>query len=254
MSYAIRLDNGEYLVIDAGGNGVSQYLHDTLLAYNGGRPVVVAAWIFTHFHCDHIGGLLDLMEREELRRDFVIKTIVHNFPQKQVLDTASPGDQSNLRRWPNVVALSGAAVCHARTGQTYRFGNATVEMLFTYEDLAPFFVINDRTNPTSHIFTVTVAGQRLLFMGDACGEATSLAVLRYGEYLKCDFVQLSHHGYGDGGTDPRFYPTVGARWVLLPSLETMHLSPVEKQEAERAERVFRNGDRDTLLPLPYAGE
>lgn len=254
MCYAIRLDNGEYIMIDAGGNGASQYLHDAMLRLNGGAPITVAAWIFTHFHCDHIGGLLDLMEREELRRDFVIKRIVHNFPQKQVLDTASAGDQKNLQRWPNVVRLSGAEVIHARTGQKYRLANAEIEMLFTFEDLAPFHILADRTNPTSHIFLLTIEGQRFIITGDACGEASRLVVDRYGDALKADFVQLPHHGYGDGGTSPAFYERINARWILLPAHERMNASPAERRAMEAAERFFRNGDRDTTLLLPYDGE
>lgn len=254
MCYAVRQSNGEFFVIDAGGNGATKYLHDTLLELNGGRHVVISAILFTHFHCDHIGGFLDLMEKEEFRRDVTVKSVIHNFPQKQVLDTASPGDQRNLARWPNVLRLSGATVYLARTGQKYRFGNVELEMLFTFEDLQPFPIFGDRTNPTSHIFSMTVDGQRFLMTGDACGEASRLVVLRYGDALSSDFVQLPHHGHGDGGTAPEFYRSIRARWVLWPGVERIRLPAPEQWACDHAESYFRNDFENTVLSLPYTGK
>ena len=251
MTYAIKLDNGEFLVVDSGGNGGYKYLHDSLLELNGGRPVTVACWIFSHFHCDHIGGFLEMGDREELIKDFKIKCIIENFPQKQVRDTAlNPGDQRNLERWPGVVDKTGATVLHARTGQKYRFGNAELEFIFTFEDLMPFDTIADRTNPTSSVFAMTLEGQRYIITGDACHEATELMAKRFGNWLKSDFVQLPHHGWGDGGTDRRFYEYAEAKWILYPG--SMY-SPAasEKWAIEHCDEYFLNPDSITTLELPY---
>jgi len=126
-------------------------------------------------------------------------------------------------------------------------------MLFTYEDLMPFSVFVDRTNPTSHIFSMTIDGQRFIMTGDACGEATRLVAQRYGGDMKADFVQLPHHGFGDGGTALEFYELIDAPWVLYPG--TGHgASRSEQWACDHARKYFLNIDRDTVIPIPYNGE
>ena len=251
MCYVFKQDNGEYLVIDSGGNGAHKFLHDSLLELNGGERVTVSAWIFSHFHCDHIGGFLEMGDREEYMKDITVKRVIHNFPQKQVTDTAlNPGDQSNLARWPGVVAKCGSEVSHLRTGEKYRFGNIDVEVIFTFEDLMPMDLIADRTNPTSSVVSVTVEGQRFIITGDCCGEATTLMVKRYGDWLKTDFVQLPHHGLGDGGTDLEFYKRADAPYVLFPNVRNV-ANKAEKWACEYAKEYFLNPGMTTTLKLPY---
>ena len=251
MCYVFKQDNGEFLVFDSGGNGAHKFIHDSLLELNGGEHVTVSAWIFSHFHCDHIGGFLEMGDREEYMKDITVKRIIHNFPQKQVTDTAlNPGDQNNLARWPGVVARTGAEVSHARTGEKYRFGNIEVEFIFTFEDLMPMHLIADRTNPTSSVASVTVEGQRFLITGDCCGEATRLMVKRYGDWLKTDFMQVPHHGYGDGGTAIEFYEYADAPYVLYPC-SSFSPSKSEKWACEHAKEYFLNAGMTTTLELPY---
>jgi len=251
MCYAFKLDNGEFLVFDSGGNGAHKHLYDSLVELNGGKHVTVAAWIFSHFHCDHIGGFLEMGDREEYMKDITVKRVIHNFPQKQVTDTAlNPGDQNNLARWPGVVAKAGAKVYHARTGQKWRFGNAELECLFSFEDLMPFDTIADRTNPTSTAFSVKIEGQRLLITGDCTRESTSLMAMRYGDWLRADFVQLPHHGWGDGGTAVEFYHHSSPRIVLYPGPAYAPF-PAEKWVLEQAEEYILNLDENFTVELPY---
>lgn len=251
MCYIFKLDNGEFLVFDSGGNGAYKHVHDSLVELNGGKHVTVACWIFSHFHCDHIGGFLEMGDREELMKDITVKRIIHNFPQKQVTDTAlNPGDQNNLARWPGVVERAGARVYHARTGQKWRFANVELECLFSFEDLMPFDTIADRTNPTSTAFSVTVEGQRLLITGDCTRESTALMAKRYGEWLKADFVQLPHHGWGDGGTAVEFYQCSTPRFVLYPGPA---YSPFKAEQwvLAQAEEYFLNTNENATIELPY---
>ena len=253
MSYVIKQDNGEYFIIDAGSNGGAAYIYEKLMEMSGGKEIVVSNWIFTHFHIDHIGGFVALVRNDEYMKKIKVKSITYNFPQKQVLDTApGPGDQNNLKAWADTLKKTGAKLYQARTGQKYYFGNVELELLFTYEDLMPFNIFGDRTNPTSHIFTVKVAGQKLMILGDACGEATTLCVKRYGDYMKSDFVQLSHHGMGDGGTDPDFYKKVDADWVLYPSVR-YRPSPSEAWACDNAKEYFLNSNNATEIMLPFDG-
>ena len=78
MCYAIKLDNGEFLMIDSGGNNSSEHLYNSLLEMNGGEDVTVAAWIFTHFHGDHVGGFVNLVSNSEYLKRIKIKIAMIN--------------------------------------------------------------------------------------------------------------------------------------------------------------------------------
>ena len=254
MCYIVKLDNGEYFIIDAGQNHAYNHIYNKLMEMSGGEDVTVACWLFTHFHNDHIGGFVNLCENDEMMKKIHVKSVIYNFPQRQVLDTA-PGacDQNNVAKWEGLLDKHGILRYQARTGQKYYFGNAELELLFTYEDLMPFNILHDRTNPTSHIFSMKIDGQRFIMTGDACGEATCIVVDRYGEGLKADFVQLPHHGWGDGGTSLEFYKIIGAKWVLYPS-SGYWPSPSEKWMCEHCEKYFLGLNNDMTIEIPYKGE
>ena len=114
----------------------------------------------------------------------------------------------------------------------------------------PMHLIADRTNPTSSVASVTVEGQRFIITGDCCGEATRLMVKRYGDWLKTDFMQVPHHGYGDGGTAIEFYEYADAPYVLYPC-STFSPSKSEKWACEHAKEYFFNAGMTTTLELPY---
>lgn len=251
MCYVVRLENGEYLVIDSGGNRAGDFLYQSLTELSGGEEVTVACWLITHFHQDHVGGLVSLAQNDEYLKKIKVKNIITNFPQKQVLNTATgSGDRRNMALWDETLRRIGACHYRARTGQKYFFGGAELEMLFTYEDLMPFNVYAVRTNPTSHIVSLKIGGQRIMILGDACREATEICVTRYGEALRSDFVQLSHHGWGDGGTSEEFYRLVGAPYVLYPSA-TYSPKPAEEMACRQADKIFLNPDENVVIDLPY---
>ena len=218
-----------------------------------GHPVI-AAWFFSHFHQDHIGGFIDFVNNDEYMKKVTIKSVVYNFPEDQVILTArrSVRDMANIYNWPGTLEKAGCDIIRARTGQKFRFANAEIDMIYTYEDLQPFFVFHDRSNPTSSVISVNIEGQRLIITGDCCGEATRLMAKKYGEGLKTDFVQLPHHGWGDGGTALEFYELCDAPWVLYPG-DKYAPSPSEKWALEHCKRYFLREFTTKTIPLPYDG-
>ena len=254
MCYLIKLDNGEFLAFDSGNNKVEAPIYEQLMKNSEDEHPVIAAWFFSHFHQDHIGGFIDFVANDEYMKNVTIKSVVYNFPEDQVILTArgSRRDMQNIHEWPERLAKCGCTPIRARTGQKFRFANAEIEAIFTYEDLMPFFVYQDRSNPTSNVFSVNIEGQRLIITGDCCGEATRLMANKYGEGLKTDFVQLPHHGWGDGGTALEFYEKCDAPWVLYPG-DKYAPSPSEKWACEHSKRYFLREFTTKTIPLPYDG-
>jgi hypothetical protein len=147
----------------------------------------------------------------------------------------------------------GTVFYRARTGQKYYFGDAEVEILWTYEDIMPFNVFTDRTNPTCIGFSVSVAGQKIMFTGDSSGEEFTMAYKKYGQYLNSDFVQLSHHGQGDGYSPIEFYCAVGAPYVINPGIGDYY-GVGEAWARDNAKKYFMRGALGVCtIPLPYNG-
>ena len=259
LCIVIHLSNGHFIVIDSGNNGRQKALSNYLRANSPDADnVIIDAWIFTHFHQDHIGGFVDYMSDTSLSQYVTIKNIVYNFPEKLVLDTA-PGitDKNNVQKWNGIVESTGATVYQARTGQKYYFGNAEVEILWTFEDIMPHNIITDRSNPTCIGFTVSIAGQKLMVTGDSSDEELGMAYRKFGDYLRCDFVQLSHHGKGDKSSPETFYRAVNAEYVLHPNPTASDTTYGygEDWAVKNAKKAFHSGKLGTVtIPLPYAGD
>ena len=254
MCYLIKLDNGEFIAVDSGNNKVEAPIYEQLMKNSEDGHPVIAAWFFSHFHQDHIGGFVDFVNNDEYMKNVTIKSVVYNFPEDQVILTAkaSVRDMANIHNWPARLAKCGCTPIRARTGQKFKIANAEIDVIYTYEDLQPFFVFHDRSNPTSSVISVNIEGQRLIITGDCCGEATRLMVRRYGEGLKIDFVQLPHHGWGDGGTAIEFYQLCDAPYVLYPG-DRFAPSPSEKWACEHCKRYFLREFTTQTIPLPYDG-
>jgi hypothetical protein len=114
-------------------------------------------------------------------------------------------------------------------------------------------------NATSLMFTMELAGQRIFFGGDGSFSDAALAE-RYGEELKCDILQVPHHGFGCGTEAGQI---AGYR-LMNP---TVCLLPVEKHLAYDSFTTYREGtnylftrmglqemitgEKDQVLELPY---
>lgn len=222
MSYAVRLTDGTFLIIDGGwtNESIADSLYQNLCQYNvlGGKPVI-SCWIFTHGHVDHIGAFVRFSDK--YGGAVILRSLCYSFPSEE--QTLINGGytvnfyQNRIRRYAG--RFEGNAVVYkARTGQVYRFAGCEMEMLFTYEDYPQpstlgFF------NDSSLIFRLTLTDQTgrtqtVMMLGDASESSNSILVARYGSYLKSDAVQVAHHGY-PGGTDS-VYNAIEAAVVFWP--------------------------------------
>ena len=256
----IRLSNGHFIVIDSNHNsGQGKAISDYLRSLTPDGKPVIEAWIFTHFHQDHIGGFVNFCEVTNFLRYTTIKSVIYNFPNDRVIQTASHStrDMQNIDTFygtlKDKLAATGTKFYQARTGQKYYFGNAEIEILWTYEDIAPHNIFEDRSNPTCIGFSVNIAGQKLMITGDSSTEEFNMAAIRYGDYLKSDIVQLSHHGYGDGNVGHNFYVYVNAPYVLNSGLGRSYGS-AERWAMENARvYILRETMGTCVLTLPYDG-
>jgi len=206
MSYVIRLSDGRFLIIDGGRDFETdrEKLYKQLVENTPDGQPVVAAWILTHPHSDHFHLFVSFMETYGDR--ITVEKILYNFPEHDDLERYPDFTRTDKRFDYNTSALawvprmlaciekSGADVYHPHTGQIYKIGNATCEILVCMDDTMH---CTNKVNATSPVLRIELEGQVILFATDASFSFASLPQ-KYGAYLKADILQIPHHGFQSG--------------------------------------------------------
>ena len=261
-SVVFRIPDGRFIIFDGGWHfepDADKLVH-CLKEQSPTDIPVIAAWIFTHPHCDHYRCFSTACEKHA--GAFTVERIIYNF-----IDVDSNAgkfsdlarEKEELLRFDGWVKNSGATVYKAHTGQLYRFGDASLEMLSTPDDSCLDSVAN--MNELSLVVRVNIAGQRVMMCADANLKALNL-VKRYGEYLKSDILQPTHHMFNGGDVatydliDPSVCVTAGFEEHCLG---TFSLYQQKSKEAcrhllynMRVEDFFAGGHGNVVLALPYS--
>ena len=224
MSYAIRLPDGRFIVID-GGRGFEPDIDRLFNCISDTSPEekpVIAAWILTHPHSDHYLAYNAFMAKYG---DCVtIERYLLNFPEAD--DSVHyPNLQKKDRRfedasgktnipimWENI-RRSGGIAYTAHTGQTYNIGGASLEILASMDD-----TIHRSTNinASSLVIRMELAGQVILWATDASFSEARLAE-KFGDHLRADILQVPHHGFQCGTAEAmmRGYDLIRPKVCLL---------------------------------------
>ncbi len=219
MSYVFQLQSGHFFLIDGGymTPGEGERLYQFLKKHAEGTPVI-DAWFFSHAHQDHIGAFIDLIT--DHNRDIDLRRLIYNI-QPLNLPATSEGwqtisnDLATVKRFYEVVDMYCANVPRIvpRTGDRYQLDEINIEVLYTHEDLDVPSTFNDH----STVLRIKTAGWVMLFLGDLYKEGSRILLNRCPEKLKCDLVQIAHHGFA--GATPELYRATQALYALWPSTE-----------------------------------
>ena len=224
LTAVVRLEDGRFLVIDSCVGSAADTIYEALCRLNvrGGKPVV-AAWMFSHAHGDHVGGFIGILDKYADKIE--VERVIHNFPGEQIY-----GENRNyMEGVPNVEGdwmtrrsreiyrlmkekMPSGRFTIAHAGQIFEYPGVKLEVLMTTENLYKKHMFD--SNMSSAIYSLTMPGGRLIALGDAVdGESKTLRKM-YGKALKSDLVFLAHHGYNGG--DEEMYHDIGAKVALWP--------------------------------------
>lgn len=213
MGYVFVTENRHLIVVD-GGHGADAEPFLDLLTEAAGETPVVDLWMVTHPHGDHYGALREIATREDLRGRVSVKELWWYFPP-EFRDGKGKAPCEGANRHLREVCAALCAVEHIpRMGETATVDGLTLEMLFVPTDCGEIH----NPNSLSLIFTVKSSVKTALITGDAFADTLGYCAERYGEALKCDILQLPHHGLCDTGL-PAFYRLAGAETLLIPISE-----------------------------------
>lgn len=224
MSYVIRTTHGSFIIIDGGWAGVGEgkKLMNILKEQNTGESLpVIAAWILTHPHSDHIGAISDIASA--YYDEVVLERVIFNYMNDEMLALSDSNKiLSNATSPLNVLRKTLKAekkwgytqVIKPHTGDVLNIDGVTLEILYTHEDVAPNTSNLEYNNAASMAFKASVEDKSAIFFADSSAANMLAMAKRYGEFLKSDILQPTHHGRTHGKIE--VYSLVLPEVVLWP--------------------------------------
>ena len=215
MGYLIRLSDGTFVVVD-GGIALDyncELLYRLLCEQkpDGVEDIVISGWILTHDHGDHYGVIKSFLEEYESK--VTVRMLIGNEISDQVYATTEKGTRSfDFGRVAG--RFGGCALMKVHTGQRLCFPGVTLTVLRTHEDIYPetMRLFND---VASTVFDAVIGDTRFLWLADVEKASAPRLQEMYGEDLKCDVMQIAHHGIGDGWD--ALYALCNPRIAMLPA-------------------------------------
>ena len=256
MGYILRLADGRFIIYDGGFSDATLQNADKIYnimkkyAPTSGtyaNQVVIATWVLTHPHADHIGAFMEFTKYYIGYSDApaTLQTVICNLPSvassssdtNTVLGSDLDVDADKIDAYnKTLLALQdlGTHVYKAHVGQKYYFNEAVIEILFTAENFLPDQITAlgsdiHGTNALSIVSRVTwecdAYTYSALFTGDANYYVIKELNSLYGANLgPNNFVQTPHHGsvseFGEGTAMTaltQFYTYAEAYRTLMPA-------------------------------------
>ena len=217
MSFVITTKNGAVIVIDGGTPGDAAHLRQ-VLAEKGNH---VNAWFITHPHSDHAGALAQIIE--EGLNGLTVDAVICNFadPAWYQANEAYRADFVERIRG-DIAAAFGDRTITAHRGNVYDIDGVHITCMND-----PYLVNSNSINNSSCALRFEIGGKKVMFLGDM-GEDVGNQFLadHAGEDLKCDIVQMAHHG--QAGVDRNFYEVLAPTTCLWCAPGWLYDDPVDK--------------------------
>ncbi len=246
-----RLPDGRLIVVDGGGyyeKNASLLMQNLREMAPDPNNITVAAWVLTHAHGDHTGGFIRFTNTYAGKVN--VERVIYNFTTKAqyaLVDDYGRDDQAR-----SAAKALGDEVIRAHNGQVYHFGSATMEILYTFEDFEPQPL--PYHNTTSLVFRISMGGQTVMVLGDAYTLSNNIMSKMYGNYLKSDIVQVTHHGYQGGTT--QVYDLIDAETALWPggigNFSRLSARAENAHVLKKSKDLYIAADDAITLTLPYA--
>ena len=256
-----RLSDGRFIVVDGGFNREKDAddLYKLLTSNTpSGMDTVIAAWFITHAHGDHHATFAS--EFTKYRSKVKIENVIFNPPS--VTLNQNPDNEGS--GWTTIMSILPAyRTRHVRphVGDRYYIGDAVIDMLYTVDYQYPKAFTY--YNTSSLIFSVKLGGQRIMVTGDGANSSFNKIVDMYGEDLKCDIVQVAHHGYGTGTSASASTGVMQGYKYMSPSLVLWPIGKSGYNSVQNAvynvtlknlpsvKKIIVAEDKDHVVMLPF---
>ena len=202
-SFVITTADGKIILVDGGHKEDAEYLLNYLIDLTGEGIPHIDAWFLTHAHSDHCSAFFEIVENRWNEID--VEKIYYNFPSVQYFSRTRQPDkdaQGTAAHFYSLLEKFADRICIVSGGDTYRIGDAVIEILYSPESDIEINICNN----SSVAFKMTLGEKTALFLGDCGVEAGDRIMERYRDKLKSDICQMAHHG--QNGVRKEFYELV----------------------------------------------
>ncbi|MBQ8407295.1 MAG: MBL fold metallo-hydrolase [Clostridia bacterium] len=247
MAYLIRLSDGRFVLIDSAYGEYDEVdrLYELISARNEtGKIPTVAAWFFTHPHGDHTGGFIKMSHTHKDK--IVVEKVIYNFPEDMCEKT------HDHKSFLEAIKCFGAETVTPHKGDVLHFGGAEFKILFAAEDcqIRPLNV-----NETSLSMIMTLGNYSVMWMGDLQHIGSKIVTDTYKpEELKCDILQVGHHGYWGGSFE--LFAAVDPDIIIWPMPEFRYLDMLAEpynrfftSPENHARHIFVSGIEENTFDL-----
>ncbi len=243
MSFVIVTKENNCIVID-GGREADMPL---LKKYVGGRHI--SAWILTHPHSDHIGGIMSEIKKNCLA-DFDVEKIYYNFPPYSLIDKTE--DVPDIKYYRSefeevlkefVYDLEPQIKDKAyivNQGESITVDECKIDFIYSFHD----GIYSNMMNDASLVFKVITPNKSVLFLGDLGPDAGDILFRESRHKLKSDIVQMAHHGHMNVGMEvyaaimPEACLWCCADWLYNEVEEPAYLADVQKLRKMKRIRMY----------------
>lgn len=221
LGYVAQFADGSFLCVDGGISSpeAEKELYEFLKARAPQGKINVALWLFTHSHDDHVGLATKFLAT--YKDEVQVEAFAYQFPDVEKI-AASENTKAEMCRditgiekameenYPNAKRYT------VHTGQKYFFKGAEMEILYSPDNTYPSYYCsaNDLSVALRLHFD---GGKNALLLGDCMFRECQQMARTYGDYMKSDCLQVSHHGLIGG--DKELYKLIDPQICLWATSE-----------------------------------
>ena len=206
---SVIIENGEggLIVVDGGWTNNAEYLLNQI-KQKGGH---VKAWLITHPDSDHAGALADILYKHN--GEITIDGIYYSFHEDSWYAEKDAEVANMVAYLKGAFALVPQNTLHDDmvSGQVIDAGPAKIQVLNK-----AYKANSDFVNNSSVAYMVSLNGTNVVFLGDLARAGGEMLMADHDlRALKCDVVQLAHHG--QNGVDFEVYKALRPSVALWPT-------------------------------------
>ena len=230
MFYTIEPEDGGLIVVDGGNAGNEDYVR-SVIREKGGH---VDAWFLTHPHPDHIGAFNRLWGELQSDIDVVYAPDVDYLTYKE---RCYEWDEIQYYETFLDYMSDSDKVAYLYTGDELEIDGLKFKILHSCDNYV-YENSRDIGNDSGLMIKVTNRQESMLFCADIGIGMSDKIAGQYSEELKCDYIQMGHHG--NGGLSEAFYRLTEPRaaffdapeWLMNPGEGLSYTTPENRRLME----------------------